>query len=130
VPSRTALPFLLGLSFALAAPAAMAAPQPTCPEGKVSTRGGCFDPCPTSGPFAQPDACECPAGYGKILLGGGGGECRPLACPTGVAFTPGNCTCPVHYELKKLKKGQARCELVKAPAAAAKPAETAGKPAQ
>ena len=71
----------LAAALALAFPALAAPPQGQgdCPQGKVKVRDECRDACPTTGGFAQPAACECPAGFSKILLGSGSGECRPVA---------------------------------------------------
>ncbi len=106
---------LVLLSTALATPAA--ARPPACPKGQVLVRGACQEVCPTQGTLADVDACECPRGFGKVLFGGGGGECKPLACPTGGPFAPGACECPAGHAMKKLAKGKAVCEASKPPAA-------------
>lgn len=108
---------LVALTGALAIPAGAADPT-SCPGGQIAVRGECVAPCPTAGTFPKPDACECPPGYGKILHGGGGGECRRLACATGVAIDPAMCDCPRGLDKKGIGKGKARCVAQKATAKA------------
>lgn len=69
--------------------------------------------CPTVGTFADPSACECPPGFGKILHGNGGGECKPRACPVGSQVDPKLCDCPTGYVEKPGKKGKVTCVLPK-----------------
>jgi hypothetical protein len=60
--------------------------------------------------MVDPNACECPPGFGKILFGSGGGECRRLACEKGVEIDPKLCECPEGTEAKASKtKGKATC---------------------
>jgi hypothetical protein len=61
--------------------------------------------CATTGVFSNPDACECPPGYGKLLQGNGGGECKRKICPNGVKIDPAMCDCAEGQAVKKTKKG-------------------------
>ncbi len=101
---------------ALAFPALAAPPKDhgACPAGKVRARGECLDPCPTGHPFADPSSCECPKGFGKVLFGNGGGECKRLVCATGSVIDPRACDCPDGYQKKDAGKGKARCVVRKA----------------
>jgi hypothetical protein len=108
---------LLAMACAYAGPASAAATtkKAACPKGQVMSKGACVAACPTKGIIAQPEACECPAGFGKILHGGGGAECQRLECPTGTAIeAAANCDCPSGYAKKSVKRGQSQCVLVKA----------------
>ncbi len=108
---KTSLSVLLALAFSLAMPALASAPKRSaaCPEGQVRAHGSCVAACPAEGGFTAPDACECPVGYGKILLGSGGGECRRLSCRVGAAVDPALCDCPAGTSRKPAGKGQVRC---------------------
>jgi hypothetical protein len=106
----------LALVLALAqAPQAFAAdPKPACPEGQTMSGGKCVTACPTTGAFQQPDDCECPSGFGKILTGDGNGLCDRLRCPTNSPFESTRaCDCPSNFEKSKPKKGQVSCVLKK-----------------
>ena len=103
----TALSVLLALP-ALAEPKQ---PKAACEEGKILVRSECVAACPTTGRFADPSACECPPGYGKILAGSGGAECGRLACATGAAVDEKSCDCPDGYEKKPAGKGKVKCTL-------------------
>lgn len=107
--SKLALAALV-VSAALAFPA-LAAPHKAgaCGAGKVRAHGECLDSCPTGHPFADPSSCECPKGFGKVLLGNGGGECKRLVCATGAVIDPKGCDCPDGYKKKDAGKGKARC---------------------
>jgi len=113
----------LVLAFALAFAGAAEAAEPkaatSCPEGQARVKGACVTACATAGVFSDPHACECPAGYGKILLGNGGGECRRLVCHTDAVIDPALCDCPQGFAPKAVKKGQARC-MAAIPSPAAK----------
>jgi hypothetical protein len=99
----------------LALPASAASPPKPCGEGKLQVRGECVVACSTTGSFTDA-SCECPPGFGKILLGGGGAECRRLACPTTKAFDPKLCDCPGGYEKKAKSASKATCVQAKAKA--------------
>ena len=115
--SKLALAALV-VSAALAFPALAASRKAgACPAGKVSARGECLDPCRTGLPFAEPSSCECPKGFGKVLLGNGGAECKRLVCATGAVIDPKGCDCPDGYKKKDAGKGKARCVLPKAASA-------------
>ena len=109
------LPVLLGALGALAAPA-FAKEAPKCAKGEVASHGACAPACPTEGTIADPAACECPAGFGKVLFGGGGGECKPLACPAHGDFDAKKlCECPPGEARKaSTRGGKAHCESVTA----------------
>jgi hypothetical protein len=100
----------LALMLLVAAPASAAAKKDreACPEGQVSVKGACVAACPSTGPFASPADCECPAGYGKVLRGDGQGECGRLACRVGVRVDPKLCDCPPGSTLKTVGKAS-RC---------------------
>ena len=105
------------VAVALPAPAPAARTAPACPAGQTSHRGKCVPACATEGAFRDPDACECPAGYGKILTGDGGGQCSRLRCPTNAELPAGkDCDCPPNYEKQKTGKGKVRCEARQAQA--------------
>ncbi len=115
--SKLALAALV-VSAALAFPALAAPPKGgACSAGKVRAHGACLDPCPTGHPFAEPPACECPKGFGKVLFGSGGGECKRLVCAKGSLVDPKSCDCPEAYEKKDAGKGKARCVVRKAASA-------------
>jgi hypothetical protein len=118
----TSIAFAALLLATIAAPGAAApkgAPR-ACPAGQVRTRGACVAACPTGeATFPKPDACECPAGFGKILTGDGGGQCRRLVCRTGVPVDAKLCECPANTAMKPAGNGKARC-VAEAPKAAAK----------
>jgi hypothetical protein len=94
------------LLLAISSPAA--ASSKACEAGKIQVKGECVVACPTSEKFTDA-SCECPPGYGKILFGGGGGECKRLACPTTKTFDPKLCDCPEGYEKKAKGGGKASC---------------------
>jgi hypothetical protein len=99
---------VIALTVALALPASARAEQKAKPAA-----------CATTGSFAEPDACQCPAGFGKILLGTGGGECRRLVCQKGKEIDPKLCDCPEGSEAKASKtKGKATCVQSKSKATA------------
>ena len=99
---------VIALAVALALPGTTQAEQKARPAA-----------CATTGSFSDPDACECPAGYGKILLGTGGGECRRLTCQKGKEIDPKLCDCPEGSEAKASKtKGKATCVQSKSKATA------------
>jgi hypothetical protein len=100
------------------------ATAPACPEGQVESRGACAPACPTGDRFGEPAGCECPAGYGKILLGDGGGTCLRRACVSGKVVDAGSCDCPEGLDRRPAGKGKIQCV---APKAAAKPAAKPGK---
>jgi hypothetical protein len=106
---------VLALSFTLALPAAAAGPKAKarCPEGQVDLRGQCVAACPAGGPFAGSDACECPPGQGKVLLGSGGAECKRLVCGPGVV-DPALCDCPHGTRSKPAGKGKGTCAASRA----------------
>ncbi len=105
---------LLLASLSLATPALAARPRGACPDGETKLHGRCVKACPTGSDFTDPDACECPAGFGKILLGNGNGHCDRLRCQTGALFPQSKvCDCPAGYEKSAPKKGKIRCELKK-----------------
>jgi hypothetical protein len=110
---RIAAVVALSLSLALPARAAQTS-KSACPPDKTMHKGKCVTACATDGQFQDPAACECPAGFGKILTGNGLGECHPLRCPANSPFAESKqCVCPTGYEKKPLKKGKVRCELPK-----------------
>jgi hypothetical protein len=114
MPSRILAAFLV---VTFAAPA-LAAQGKGCPKGQVASHGVCKKACTADAMFADPAACECPKGFGKVLLGGGGGECQRLACPQGKDFDPTACECPSGLEKKIGSKGKARCVTASAAAKA------------
>ena len=108
---RTAV-VLLATALASSSQAAEKRGKGACRDGKVLVRGECVAPCPTTGRFADPSACECPSGYGKILTGNGGGECKRLACPQNLEIdAKQSCDCPESYEMKATRKGKIKCVL-------------------
>ena len=107
----------LAVTVAVPAVAAPKSAKPACEEGKILVRQACVTPCATKGTFADPSACECPPGYGKILLGNGGGECRPLACPLDKEFEAKSCECPEGRVKRATSKGKAKCVASKPKAA-------------
>jgi len=110
----TRLAVLLAASTALALPA-FAAPKAMCPAGQTKLQGKCVAACSATSPFSSPDACECPAGYGKILTGDGSGKCDRLRCPTNSPFDAKlACECPAPFKKTTAKKGEVRCEQPKA----------------
>jgi hypothetical protein len=118
---------ILALAVALAGPAwgEQKAKTSPCPGEQISVRGKCVDACPTTGTVANPDACECPPGFGMILFGNGGGECKRLACQKGTEIDPKLCDCPAGTEAKpSKKKGKATCVQSKQKATAAAPVST------
>ena len=91
-------------------PAAAGSKRP-CPTGEDRLHGKCVKLCATTGSFAQPEGCECPAGFGKLLLGTGGGQCERLRCPAGAAIDAGQeCDCVAGYQKAPAGKGKVRCE--------------------
>ncbi len=111
---RTAA-ILLATSLTWSTQAAVKGGKGTCQGGKILVRGECVTPCPKAGMFADPSACECPSGFGKILLGNGGGECKPLACPLNVEIDARRpCDCPESYKKQGTRKGKTKCVLHKA----------------
>jgi hypothetical protein len=89
---------------------AAAKPAKGCPAGEGKVHGKCVKLCAINGPFQQPDACECPAGFGKILLGNGGGQCERLRCPTGSSIDAGDaCDCAPGYQKAPAGQGKVRC---------------------
>jgi hypothetical protein len=100
---------VLAALVALPAAAAPKKAKPACEEGKILVRHACVTPCATKGTFTDPAACECPPGYGKILHGDGGGECRPLACPVNKEFETKSCECPEGKIKRATSKGKAKC---------------------
>lgn len=89
--------------------------QGGCPEGQTPVQGKCVPACATTGAFATPEACECPAGYGKILKGDGGGECAPILCPSNAPFESGRaCQCAHNFARSKPRKGMVTCVLAEA----------------
>jgi hypothetical protein len=114
----TRIAALIAASLALAPSAYAAKPKGACRSGETKVHGKCMKTCPTSTPFAQPDDCACPDGFGKVVRGDGSGECSRLACPTSVAFDAKRaCDCPPSYERTSPSKGKARCDRAKAAAA-------------
>ena len=107
----------------LLAASARAAPT-ACPEGQIEARGACATACPTGERFGEPAGCECPAGFGKILLGDGGGRCERRACVTGKVVAADGCDCPEGLDRVAAGKGKIQCL---APRAKAAPAAAAGK---
>jgi hypothetical protein len=102
------------VALAIVLPSHAAPPKATggCPAGQTAAPGGgCATACPTDDLFMDPSACECPAGFGKVLFGSGGGKCERLACPTGTTFSSKDCECPAGYEKKAQGKGKATCQL-------------------
>ncbi len=88
-----------------------------CPAGETSSHGKCVKSCPTEGAFGDPDRCECPAGYGKLLLGNGSGQCDRLRCPSGAVIAADKaCDCAAGFEKVAVKKGKVRCEARQAAA--------------
>ena len=82
-----------------------------CAAGERIAQGRCVKACPTEGTFGEPDSCECPSGYGKILTGNGGGQCSRLRCPTNTPMpAKKDCDCPPNYEKHNVAKGKVRCE--------------------
>jgi hypothetical protein len=129
------LAIVLAVAVALPGPARAEQKAKTspCPGEQISVRGKCVDACPTTGTFAKPDSCECPPGFGMILFGNGGGECKRLACQKGTEIDPKLCDCPEGTEAKpSKKKGMATCvqSKPKATAAAPKAAAPAAPPAK
>jgi hypothetical protein len=97
---------------AVASPAFAGSGKSACPEGQAKVKGKCVALCASEGKFAAPDACECPAGYGKILHGDGTGECAQKACPTNAPFKETMaCACPARTTKEKYtkKKNMAVC---------------------
>jgi len=113
--ARYLVSILLTAVAAVADPA-LAKEPPKCPKGEVASHGRCAPACPTEGTIADPATCECPAGFGKVLFGGGGGECKPLACPAHGDFDAKNaCECPAGQARKpSTRSGKAHCEAVAA----------------
>ncbi len=93
---------LAGLALALAVTLALPGAARAEQKGKPAA-------CPTTGSFSDPSACECPPGFGKILLGTGGGECKPKTCAVGKEVDPKLCQCPEGYEKKSAKAGKVTC---------------------
>ncbi len=105
---------VLVAALSLARPASAASSKGGCPEGETKYRDKCVRACATDGEFAQPDACECPVGFGKLLLGNGNGQCDRLRCQTGAVFDAKRpCDCPAGFEKSTARKGKVRCELKK-----------------
>jgi hypothetical protein len=107
---------LVTLAVALALPVAaqQKAPPPVrCGEGQVAVKGNCTPACPLTGTIAKPDDCACPAGYGMILLGNGGGSCKRLACAVGKPVDGKLCDCPTGYQKQTASKGKINCVLEK-----------------
>ena len=96
------------------------AAAPACPQGQVESHGACAPACPTGERFGEPAACECPAGYGKILLGDGGGTCERRACASGKVVDAGSCDCPAGLDRRQAGKGKIQCVAPKAAARLAK----------
>jgi len=106
---------VLAALFSLSLSASAATPKGSCPKGQTLSHGKCVTACATDDAFTNPNDCECPAGFGKILMGNGTGMCDHLLCPTNVAFDAKMvCECPPNYEKTKPAKGQFRCDLHKA----------------
>lgn len=119
-PARAVAACAVAALLALASPAHAARPK-GCPEGETPLHGKCVKTCPIEGEFANPDDCECPSGYGKILSGNATGQCSRLRCPTNSPFdSKKSCDCPAPFQkvTYKKKRGQVRCELPKTAAAA------------
>ena len=114
---KATLVFRAALLFTLAAglSAGAAPPARTCPKGEGQVRGKCVKLCTTAGPVAPSEACECPAGFGKILLGSGAGQCERLRCPTGTTLDAAQeCDCAAGYQKLPVGKGKVRCEAPRA----------------
>jgi hypothetical protein len=114
---------LIAILEVAAVPASAAEAKNACPDGQISVKGACRPACATKGTFAEPDACECPPGFGKVLTGNGGGQCLRLQCGLGVNIDPKLCDCPKGYAPKAVKGGT-QCLSAKPkdqPAATAKP---------
>ena len=114
-PSHRTRAALAALALAVLPAAVAAKSSVSCAKGQVPSHGRCMPACATAGAFADVDACECPPGFGKILLGGGGGECRPLACPTNKQFPASSCECRDGYVKKPTSGGKAKCVARNAP---------------
>lgn len=111
--NRPLLALIASLSISLATLAAR--PKAACPAGETRHQGKCVKACAAEGDFGQPDGCDCPEGFGKLLLGDGNGRCARLRCPTGAAFAADkSCDCPMNYVRAPQGKGKARCEARKA----------------
>ncbi len=82
-------------------------PEQPCEEGKVKIHGACVPACATTGRFGDPNACECPPGYMKVLFGSGAGECKVASCGDQGA-DPKRCGCPA-ATVKKVSHGKASC---------------------
>jgi hypothetical protein len=97
------------------APVTAPAATPACPEGQTMFRGACVQACSTTEAFNNPDGCECPPGYGKILTGDGNGQCHRVLCPANSPFEPArDCECPHNMaRTKPTKAGKVSCVLQK-----------------
>lgn len=92
-----------------------------CPEGETKIGGKCVKACPTAGSFTEPDACECPTGYGKIQHGSGTAECSRVLCPSNSPFPKSkDCDCDHNFAKVPAKGDQVICKLKTAPPAAKK----------
>jgi hypothetical protein len=111
LPHRLVRSAVVLAALSLSIPAMAEPVKAGCPEGETMAGSRCVKACPTAEAFVEPNGCECPAGYGKLLLGDGRGQCDHLRCPTGATFEAKRaCDCPAGFDRTAPRGGKVKCE--------------------